>query len=251
MNRSATLKRLHTAADRARSFRGWDLSSVAPRLLGTPVPWDYESLARAALSRSSSALDMGTGGGELLSTLAPHPPVTVATEGWSPNVPMAATKLRPYGISLVAASSFGLPFQDDVFDVILNRHEEPEPSEVARILVPGGQLITQQVDEENWRELIRYFPRKRQFTALFQTYVDGLSDVGLVIEVAKRHEYPAAYGGVEDIVYLLTIAPWTVPEFDVERDLDALLALEQDCTRSEGLVLTEARFLIIARKPVT
>lgn len=247
MNRSTTLERLHAAVDRAWNFRGWDLSSVAPRLLGMPVPWDYESLARAVLSKSASALDMGTGGGELLSTLAPHPSLTVATEGWPPNVPIAAARLRPYGISVVAASSLVLPFRDNVFDVVLNRHEELDPSEVARILVPGGQLITQQVDEENWRELIRYFPRKRQLTALFQTCVDGLSDAGLVIEVAKRHEYPTAYSGVEDIAYLLTIAPWTVPEFDVERDLDALLALERDCTKSEGLVLTEARFLIIAR----
>jgi hypothetical protein len=50
---------------------------------------------------------------------------------------------------------------------------------------------------------------------------------------------------------MLTIAPWIVPQFDVERDLDALLALERDCTTSEGLVLTEARFLIVAGKPAS
>ena len=69
MDRDAALRRLRAVAHRASSFRGWDLSAVAPAILGAPLPWEYESLARTALGESSSALDMGTGGGEILSTL--------------------------------------------------------------------------------------------------------------------------------------------------------------------------------------
>jgi hypothetical protein len=48
---------------------------------------------------------------------------------------------------------------------------------------------------------------------------------------------------------MLSVAVWTIPDFDVERDIDALLALERDCLTDEGFVVTEDRYLITARKP--
>ena len=47
---------------------------------------------------------------------------------------------------------------------------------------------------------------------------------------------------------MLMVTPWTVPNFDVERDLEALLALETERMTPDGLVLTESRFLIVAEK---
>ncbi len=48
---------------------------------------------------------------------------------------------------------------------------------------------------------------------------------------------------------MLFAAPWGLPDFDVERDLDALLALEAGCTTDDGLVLTWSQFLLVAEKP--
>ncbi len=45
-----------------------------------------------------------------------------------------------------------------------------------------------------------------------------------------------------------TRPPWTIPEFDLERDLEALLELEVERQTDDGVVLTESRFLIIAEK---
>jgi hypothetical protein len=42
-------------------------------------------------------LDLETGGGEMLSHLPSFPPLMVATEGWEPNVAVAATNLGPRG----------------------------------------------------------------------------------------------------------------------------------------------------------
>jgi len=47
---------------------------------------------------------------------------------------------------------------------------------------------------------------------------------------------------------MLLVAPWTIPEFDVERDLDALLAFESAQGTEEGLVVTECRYLLVGRK---
>ena len=47
---------------------------------------------------------------------------------------------------------------------------------------------------------------------------------------------------------MLTAAPWTIPDFNLERDIEALLALERSAKREEGIVLTESRYIIEAYK---
>ena len=47
---------------------------------------------------------------------------------------------------------------------------------------------------------------------------------------------------------MLSVAPWEVPRFSLERDLEALISLESELLKPEGLMLTESRFLIIAQK---
>ena len=62
---------------------------------------------------------------------------------------------------------------------------------------------------------------------------------------------PAAFESLGDLVYMLCIlAPYDVPDFDsLGTDLETLLALETELTKAEGLVLSDGRYLIEARKP--
>jgi len=72
----------------------------------------------------------------------------------------------------------------------------------------------------------------------------------MIIGQAETHDVRVAYRGLGELVYLLCISPWTIPEFDpLGRDLAPLLLLEDRLTTRDGLVLTESRFLIEARKP--
>src|SRR6516165_2957989 len=85
----------------AAPFSGWDFSWLDQRSTDEPLPWSYpEEVARYSGS-AATMLDMGTGGGELLGQMRPRPVRTVATEGWPPNVPVAAARLRPLGIPVV------------------------------------------------------------------------------------------------------------------------------------------------------
>ena len=66
---------------------------------------------------------------------------------------------------------------------------------------------------------------------------------------ARTHEWKAAYRGLGDIVFLLGIAPWEIPDFDpLGRDLSALLAAEEAFSTDQGIVLTESRFLLEAKE---
>ena len=193
---------------------------------------------------------LGTGGGERFAEICrDYAGRAVATEEWQPNVPVASARLALMDAQVVHASSLHLPFDAGAFELVLNRHEELDPAEVSRVLVPGGLFLTQQVGSDNWRELGDYFPRMTDFGPLFELYSQGLRESGLDIVYADTHERQTAFGGLGDIVYLLTAAPWTIPDFDVERDLDALLALEHALTRERGIVLTETRYIIEALKP--
>lgn len=84
--------------------------------------------------------------GELLSRLRPFPEIVCATEAYAPNVPIAKERLEPLGVRVMAIQDDNsLPFGDAGFDLVLNKHESFSPTEVRRILRPGGTFLTQQV----------------------------------------------------------------------------------------------------------
>ena len=47
---------------------------------------------------------------------------------------------------------------------------------------------------------------------------------------------------------MLLLAPWLLPEFDPERDVDRLMAVEDALGTVEGIVVTESRYLVLADK---
>ncbi len=203
------------------------------------------------MAHSSSALDLGTGGGELFAELCKgHHARAVASEPWDVNAPIAKRRLSPLGVEVLRAQSLHLPFRDGVFDLVLDRHEEMDPKEVHRVLEPGGSVLTQQVGRNEWNELRQHFPRMQDFGPLFDQYARGFRQAGMTIARAETRDIRVAYRGLGELVYLLCVSPWTIPDFDpLERDLAPLLRAEDRLTTPDGLVLTESRFIIEARKP--
>lgn len=244
-----TLAELQPYIERARSFSGWSFGDVRSRQLGDGPPWDYEALVREHVRDASSVVDLGTGGGEFFARVVPDVRGrAVATEEWHVNAPIARRLLAPLGADVVRADSLRLPFRAATFDAIIDRHEAIDPSEVVRVMAPGGVFVTQQVDSTDWQELGRYFPRKAEFGDHFVTYRQEFRDAGLAVE-AQRWSGRIAYETLGDIVYMLLVAPWEIPAFDPKRDIEALLALEDGLRTDDGIVLTMSRYLIVARKP--
>jgi hypothetical protein len=137
-------------------FEGWDFSWLEGRTETEPLPWSYAGVVESYARSAQRMLDMGTGGGEILSRLR-RAPVTVATEAFTPNAPIAARRLGPLGVSVVhdegAPDNVNqdgprgrLPFRNGSFDLVVNRHEAFRAAEVARVLVGSGTFVTQQVD---------------------------------------------------------------------------------------------------------
>jgi hypothetical protein len=212
----------------AHPSTGWDFSWLEGRIRVEPPPWDYASIVDEMARRSPDLLDMGTGGGEWLSALPSRPRLTVATEGWPPNVGVATAHLRPLGVNVVQTESAPdndqqssgerrgrLPFRTGSLHLVTNRHESFLASEVARILVPGGHFVTQQLwSGQDFHGLLGIEPPPRparpwgldlaqeQFRAAGLTVVD--SEEG--VEVAWFKDVGA-------FVWYLKAIPWIVPGF--------------------------------------
>jgi SAM-dependent methyltransferase len=236
-------------------FSGWDFSWLQDRYFENLPSWDYRALALERIRRAHSLLDMGTGGGELLSTLAPFPPDACATEGYPPNVPIARARLEPLGVKVIPIDDkVDLPFEDARFDLVTNRHESYSGGELMRILKPGGIFLTQQVGGLNCLRLNELLQERVEFEYIdwrLDNAVRILSDAGLEI-LQAREEFPEVmYKDVAAVVYYLKTIPWQIEGFEPEKYMDRLAALHTMILRDGGLVVQDHRMLIEARKPTT
>ncbi|NHN55872.1 class I SAM-dependent methyltransferase [Calidifontibacter sp. DB0510] len=222
------------AEERAQP-EGWDFSSLAGRMRESREPWDLESFYREALASAQHVLDMGTGGGEYLTRFVDHlPNDTTATEGWPPNLPVAQRHLGDLGIPVVEygapdndVDAVSMPFPDDRFDLVLNRHESFSPRELARVIAPGGTFLTQQVGGRDTADLLEFLGRPLPFPQVsFMAFSTDLAAAGFEIIDGADDVGWYEFDDVAALVAFLQLATWPPPaEFSVDRYADRLLAL--------------------------
>lgn len=230
-------------------FTGWDFSWLNGRATTQDLSWSYDDLARAALGEAHRVLDVDTGGGELLASFAPLPAGTIATEGYLPNLPIARDRLAPYGVD-VRRHDHGdpLPVADDAVDLVLNRHARFDATEFARVLRPGGVLVTQQVGNRNDAEINETLggpPVTGDHDC--SSAVAALRDHGFEI-LEAREEWPEfVLHDVGALIFQLRAVPWQLPGFDVTTYEEALVALDERIRQSGPFVVHNHRFLIQAQ----
>lgn len=237
----------------AEPTTGWSFDAFGDSITADEPPWSYPDLARAALTGARSALDIGTGGGEVLLDLADAlPDDTVATEGWAPNLSVAKEALAPQGIEVVHYDAEGpdprLPFADGRFDVVLDRHEAYVASEVARVLRPGGRFVTQQVDGRDFEQTHGLFGGENAYGHVtLHRFREDAEAAGL--DVAEAHEWEGTmrFNDVATLVSYLRMVPWEVPDdFTVDAYADPLLRLHHS---GSDLVFSQRRFALVCRLP--
>jgi SAM-dependent methyltransferase len=224
-------------------LRGWDFSWIAGRATGSDPSWSYPDVARELVARSKSLLDLDTGGGELLASLGPLPPATIATEGWEPNLAVARQRL---GVDVRFTPGPELPVDTGSVDLVLNRHGRLDPAEVARVLRPGGVLLTQQVGSDDCAEINDALGASPAYDETWDaaTATKRLTAAGLTV-TEVREEWPEfVFHDVGALVFQLRAVAWQVPDFTVEKYADALRRIHE---RGEFRARSH-RFLIRAER---
>ncbi len=234
-------------------MQGWDFSHLAGRYTEEDdLPWDYQALVRQHLHANTRLLDIDTGGGEFLLSLG-HPCALIsATEAWPPNAALCAERLLPRGVDFrVCKGDAPMPFEKESFDLIVNRHGSFHPGEIARMLKPGGVFITQQVGEDNDRELVELLlpGTPKPFPGMnLREQSRRLRDAGLVIRQGEEAYRPIRFYDTGALVWFARIISWEFPGFSVERCLPQLEVAQRILEEKGSIEGSIHRYLIVAEK---
>jgi SAM-dependent methyltransferase len=236
------------------AINGWDFTWLEGRSTEERPSWHYSGLVADQIQSSTTMLDLQSGGGEVLSRLPTLPPVTVATEGWKPNVDIVAARIRPRGAYVVAADTDRpyFPFPEATFDLVTSRHPVATCwEEVERVLRPGGMFLSQQVGPHSVGELTEFMmgpqpPTSSRDPQLAKTNAER---AGLRVEILRSEQLRTVFNDVGAVTYFLRLVVWIVPGFTVDRYRDKLQELHELIVRDGPFVAHAARFLIRARKP--
>ncbi|MGC1738190.1 class I SAM-dependent methyltransferase [Mycobacterium sp.] len=238
------------------SVAGWDFSWLDGRATEERPSWGYQWLLHARLAEVAAALDIYTGGGEVLAGAGPFPATMAATEPWPPNIALATQLLHPLGVVVIATGDEPpLPFADAAFDLVTSRH----PSavwwdEIARLLRPGGAYFAQHVGVIYLRTLIDYFVGRQPLRQIRgqlnpDTVSAQVAAAGLDVVDLRHEQIQLEFFDVGAVIYFLRKLSWIVGDFTVSKYRDQLLRLHQQIEAEGSFVTHTSRVLIDVRKP--
>jgi SAM-dependent methyltransferase len=241
------------AEGEAAPVEGWDFSWFEGRATEERPSWGYSRLMGERMGAATAALDVQTGGGEVLARIPQAPPLLAATESWPPNLEVARRNLRTLGASVVeVADDAPIPFPDASFDLVVSRH--PTVTlwyEIGRVLQPGGTYLSQQVGAGTVREVTDFMmgtqPVGDQRSA--QRAAAEAERVGLEVLDLRHEALRMEFFDIAAVVHFLRKVIWIVPGFTVAAYRSRLADMHALIERRGSFVAHSQRFLIEARKP--
>lgn len=231
---------------------GWNFDSIRCVTEGTSV--DLYHHVQHLLQRHHVLLDMGTGGGKALLHLTSSAALLVGIDQSAAMIQTAQRNQQAVAanhVRLLEMDANELQFPNAFFDMISCRHAPFQVHEAARVLRPGGYLLTQQVAEKDKWNLKQAFQRGQAYDVphgtLQRQYMQQLEQAGFqnvdIVE-SEVHEY---YESAEDLIFLLKHTP-IIPGFGQhESDWRTLHHFIEAHTTDKGIFTTAARFMIIAK----
>ena len=232
---------------------GWDFGWLDGRATEERPPWGYAQLLAGRLATAKAALDIDTGGGEVIAAAHSLPTRMCVTESWPPNAERAREVLQPRGVEVhETQAGDSLPFPDASFDLVTSRHPvSPDWKEIRRVLTPGGCYFAQHVGPRSAAELIEAVrgalpldrderdPRREAAAA---------EAAGLSVTLLRTARCRMEFFDVGAVVYILRKCVWWVPDFTVDRYLDVLRSLDAHIRAEGPFVAYSTRHLIEARR---
>ncbi len=248
------LKKYWESEEDVAHIKGWDFSYISDRFMSEEdkLPWDYREIVLEHIKPQHKILDIDTGGGEFLLSLNHQHSLTSVTEGYAPNVELCRKKLGALGIKVYEVTNYSdMPFRDNEFDIVINRHGAYDAKEIYRILKPGGVFITQQVGEDNDRELVELLLPgiPKSFPGMnLEEQKKIFLDAGFSILQADEAFRAIRFFDIGALVWFAKIIEWEFVGFSVEKCFERLL-LAQQRLEKEGCVQGRVhRYLLVVRK---
>jgi hypothetical protein len=238
-----------------KPFVGWDFSYLRGRRRDVgEKPWDLETIVLERLASATAVLDVDTGDGRRFAeylTKRGFRGRRAATEGYALNVLIARATLEPLGVEVREGAGDALPWDDGSFDLILNRHGLLAGAECWRVLSRGGWLVTQQVGSQTNRDIHQMLgaPLPAGPPWDLATARAALNEAGFQIEQAYEAFPITQYDDAGALVWYLKAIPWQIPDFNVDRYADQLIALHRQIEKTRTpLNVGFHLFALVARR---
>lgn len=237
--------------DRVGKINGWDFSKI--NVLTEGVKWDYQQEILKRAHPTNLLLDIGSGGGENLETLAAFFAFIVGIDqsgGMIKTAQKNSMLANNKNIRFCQMSSSFLQFPHEFFDIVTCRHAPFHPEEVAKVLKKGGYFITQQVSEADKLNIKQAFHHQHKDIngRLQARYIDELKHAGFSIVRSDEYNATEYYQSPEDLLFLLKHTP-IIPHFAEEKHHFKIFEeFLTNNTTSRGICTNSNRFLIIAKK---
>ena len=235
-------------------IHGWDFSHIYGRYSEEEnLPWDFRTVINKYLKNNMKLLDMETGGGEFLLSLNHPKHNTSAIEGYQPNVELCKKVLLPLGIDFKEADGDEkIPFENEYFDIITNRHGAYNVTELKRVLKKDGIFITQQVGAENDRELVEMLLPKYKDLPYAEHYLNikqqEISEQGFEILESGETFQPIKFFDTGALVWFAKIIEWEFPNFSVKSHLDNLYKIQEIIEANRVVEGRIHKFFIVSKK---
>ena len=246
------LREIWESEEKAAHIKGWDFSHIDGRCVESKLPWEYKTIIEKYKNNQMKILDYDTGGGEFLLSLKHPYNKTSATEGYKPNVKLCSEKLLPLGIDFKKCDNPSeIPFEDESFDMIINRHGNFDAKELYRLLKKGGLFITQQVGEDNDRDLVELVlpGLEKQFEGLnLKEQKIAFEEEGFQIIEADEAFCPIKFYDIGAFVWFARIIEWEFKGFSVDKCFEKLLEMQKIVDEQGYVEGTIHRFMMVAKK---
>jgi SAM-dependent methyltransferase len=202
--------------DEIGQLNGWNFSKV--KAIAEGVTWQFYDEVTQRCKKTDIVLDIGTGGGEALLSIAHTSLLLVGVDLSDGMIQTASHNLEisnKTNVRFFQMDAENLSFPEGFFNVVTCRHSPFNAIEIAKVLVKDGIFLTQQVSENDKLNLTQAFGRGQNTDldgTLKYRYVEELNKAGFSDVQSFEYEATEYFETYEDLVFLLKHTP-IIPNF--------------------------------------
>lgn len=239
--------------DKVGKINGWDFSNV--KCISEGEKWDLYREVKMSCGKSDILLDIGTGGGEAILSIAADSAMLLVgidqSNGMVETAIKNAAKSGLPNVRFLKMEADNLILPDNFFNVVSCRHSEFFAKEIAKVLIKGGTFLTQQVSENDKLNIKLAFGRGQAFGTkagtLKEQYINELSEAGFSEIQSFEFSFIEYYKTAEDLIFLLKHTP-IIPNFGrTEDDFQLLQQFIEKNQTEKGIRTNSERFIISAK----
>lgn len=231
--------------NRIGKINGWDFSKIKYDIVDNSE-FKYFNEINKNISENTILLDLGTGGGEKITKcISDRCLLKIGIDFSQEMIQYANNHNKNKKIRFIEMNSDKIDFPNNFFDIVTARHTPFDVEEVYKVLKENGLFFSEQVDEEDCKDLKEIFGRGQGFDIECKLIDKIKSDITkdkfkqIKFYDIIQNEY---YKTEEDLIFLLNNTP-IIPEFGkIQGDYEKFRKYVEKNTTEKGIILIRRLF---------